>query len=1130
MSRDTRLESAFDTAAGGVRESGIPSGTTITLLVFAAGCVALGPVVGDDLPQLHLLLDTAMFALSGMLALLFWEVGRRLDRAFYKHLSIGFAAVAALEVLHAMVSVEWTGPLAVIARLSDDLRPLTWPPPAYLLPLGIGASLELLRRGVRNLAWFAIGVPGAALLLLVAFQNIAPYSSPALAGITRPSLIPVPFLWAGVAWICWRLRERDRAVPTLGLAALTVLVASIVMLYSRYPPDLPATIAHLGRLAAYVALLFSLLRLASLDMLELAHAETRLKRLNEELDARVQEQTAQLLSANERLTNEIAERRKSHEFLKAVTENTPAVIYVKDLEGRYLMINPRFAEIFQLDPASVIGKTDHDIFPEDAADAFRAMDQRVARADTALTEEELAPQTDGVHNYISVKAPLRDERGVPFAVFGISTDVTEVKRAREALAESEARARAIVENSLDAVIGMDGAGLVTDWSPQATATFGWTREEALGRPLGTLIVPEKYRAMHSSGLKRYLETGETRVLNRRTEIIGLHRDGREFPVELSITAIRAGGATTFSGFARDITERKAAEAKVQAQLERMALLDQVTRAIGERQDLGSIFQVAVGSVEDQLPADFVCICLYDRPDNALVVARVGAKSASFASATAISEQTRIEIDRNGLSRCVSGNLVYEPDAGRSGFSFPQRLNKAGLRSFVAAPLQVESQVFGALIVARAASEGFVSGECEFLRQLSEHVALAANQAELTAALQRAYDDLKRTQDSVMQQERLRALGQMASGIAHDINNALSPIALYTETILESEAGLSPSSRTKLEIVQRVVEDAAHTVSRMKDFYRQRESQLALAPVRVDTLLHQVRELTRSRWKDTPQQKGVEIEIETELPADLPPILGAESELREALVNLVFNAVDALPNGGVIKLRGKKLDGGRLLGVEVADDGVGMDQKTRERCLEPFFTTKGEAGSGLGLAMVYGVVKRHGGDLEIESAPGAGTTIRMTLAAAGEAEATSPQDIVAGPVARKRILVIDDDPILLRSLRDAIGSDGHVVEVAGDGAAGVEAFQAARQRGEGFDVVITDLGMPKMDGRRVAAAVKQLSPSTPVLLLTGWGERLMAEEERPPHVDRVLSKPPKLRDLREALASSGEGHEGGPPLY
>jgi signal transduction histidine kinase/ActR/RegA family two-component response regulator len=637
------------------------------------------------------------------------------------------------------------------------------------------------------------------------------------------------------------------------------------------------------------------------------------------------------------------------------------------------------------------------------------------------------------------------------------------------------------------------------------------------RRLADLIIPQRHRASHDAGLAHYLESGEARVLNRRIEITALDRNGREFPVELSITPIRSGETITFSGFVRDITERKAAQTKVASQLERMALLDQITRAIGERQDPASIFQVAVGSIEDLLPADFVCLCLYDRADNVLVVARVGVKSAPLAQSLAMSEDGRIEIDQNGLSRCVSGHLVYEPDIGASTFPFPQRLARGGLRSFVAAPLQVESQVFGALIVARTASDGFASGECEFLRQLSEHVALASNQAQLTAALQKAYDDLKRTQDAVMQQERLRALGQMASGIAHDVNNALSPIALYTDSILTMDPELSPASRGKLEVVQRAIDDAAHTISRMRDFYRQRERELDLAPVPVATLIQQVLSLTQSRWKDLPQARGVTIDVEVELPDDTPPIMGAKSELRDALTNLVFNAVDALPEGGLITIRAQGVIKEGLVWVEVGDNGVGMDETARERCLEPFFTTKGEAGSGLGLAMVYGAVQRHGGELAIDTAPGQGTRIRMTFAAADSVGAEQGVQATIGPAPRMRLLLIDDDPILLRSLRDVLGAEGHTIVVANDGVAGVAAFEGALREGMAFDAVITDLGMPKMDGRRVAAGIKLISPSTPILLLTGWGERLMAEGERPAHIDCVLSKPPKLRDLRAALA-------------
>ena len=209
----------------------------------------------------------------------------------------------------------------------------------------------------------------------------------------------------------------------------------------------------------------------------------------------------------------------------------------------------------------------------------------------------------------------------------------------------------------------------------------------------------------------------------------------------------------------------------------------------------------------------------------VVVNCVGVRSEALAMELAMTDQAHISIDQNGLSHCVRGQLVYEQDVSQIDFPFPQRLARGGLRAFVAAPLLFESQVFGMLIAARREPNSFSSGECEFLRQLSEHVALASHQSEVYSALQQAYDDLRQTQQTVMQQERLRALGQMASGIAHDINNAISPVALYTEMLLEQETGLSKRTREYLETTQRAIGDVAHTVARMREFYRQQEAEI-----------------------------------------------------------------------------------------------------------------------------------------------------------------------------------------------------------------------------------------------------------------------------------------------------------------
>jgi signal transduction histidine kinase/ActR/RegA family two-component response regulator len=438
-----------------------------------------------------------------------------------------------------------------------------------------------------------------------------------------------------------------------------------------------------------------------------------------------------------------------------------------------------------------------------------------------------------------------------------------------------------------------------------------------------------------------------------------------------------------------------------------------------------------------------------------------------------------------------------------------------LQALVAAPLMIEEEVFGVLLVARAAAQSFGTDDREFLRQLSSHLALAAQKARLYDALQVAYQDLRQTQQTVMQQERLRALGQIATGIAHDINNALSPAALYTQSLLAHENALTARSREHLAVIQRAIEDVAQTVQRMRAFYMPRALELTLAPIDVNQLLAQVVDLTRARWSNMAQEKGIVVEVIQELAPDLPKVLGAESEVRDALTNLMLNAVDALPEGGAIRLRTRLDPPASHVVVEVQDNGVGMSETTRSRCLEPFYTTKGERGTGLGLPMVFGMLQRHGGELEIDSELGKGTTMRLIFPRAPSGVSVRGQELSATTPAR-RILLIDDDPLVLRSLRDSLELEGHDVVTSEGGQAGIDEFAGALNGGRPFDIVITDLGMPYVDGRKVAARIRQLDARVPVVMLTGWGHRLNATGDIPEHVDRVLSKPPKMPELRATL--------------
>jgi len=697
---------------------------------------------------------------------------------------------------------------------------------------------------------------------------------------------------------------------------------------------------------------------------------------------------------------------------------------------------------------------------------------------------------------------------------------------KTALEESEKRFRAFVSATSDVVYRMS-----PDWS-EMRHLVGQDFIADTTDPSRSWL--EKY--IHPDDQPLVLET--IRQAIRTKSVFQLEHRVIRVDGTLGWTFSRAiplmndqGEIVEWFGAASDVTNRRLTEEKLQAQLARLSLLDAITRAIAERQDVQSIFQVVIRTLEQQLPVDFAAICLHDRAAKRLTVTRVGAKNAMLAKALGLPEHAHVAVEGSGLDRCMRGELVYEPDISQTRSPLAAQLLQGGLEAVVISPLSVDGRVFGVLVAARASANSFSSGDCEFLRQLSEHLSLATHQAQLHSSLQTAYEDLRQSQQSVMQQERLRALGQLASGIAHDINNALSPAALYTQALLEREVSLSQEARDRLVIVNRAIDDVGATVARMRTFYRPRDVELTLSPIDLNQLLQQVAELTRARWRDMAQQHGTVIELQGEYAPQLPAVMGAESEIRDALTNLVLNAVDAMPGGGTLTLRTRVKEtrvsaneATRSVIVEVRDTGTGMTEAVRNRCLEPFFTTKGERGTGLGLAMVYGMAQRHSADLEIDSEPGRGTTMRIAfqVTAITASEPRSADAAATGPL---RLLLIDDDPLLLQSLQDVLSMDGHQVTAADGGQRGIDEYFAARARGEPFAIVVTDLGMPKVDGRTVAAAIKSASPETPVVLLTGWGQRLRDEAQLPENVDRVLSKPPRVSELRSTLALLGKKVRG-----
>ncbi len=381
--------------------------------------------------------------------------------------------------------------------------------------------------------------------------------------------------------------------------------------------------------------------------------------------------------------------------------------------------------------------------------------------------------------------------------------------------------------------------------------------------------------------------------------------------------------------------------------------------------------------------------------------------------------------------------------------------------------------------------------------------------ERTELLQSTLDKLRRSQQQVVQQERLRALGMMATGIAHDFNNVLSLVMGYGELLLQ-ECGHWDENSKKARYLQHVLtaaRDGAEMVDRLSRFQRPSAAGDLRQSVSLNRLIHQAIELTAPKWREEARAKGITIEVRPDLEGE-SYIMADSGEIRELLTNMIFNAVDAMPKGGTLTIRSSEDKDNVLLDIQ--DTGQGMSAAVRDRCLEPFFTTKGDRGSGLGLAIIYGIIQRHEGTLEIESEENVGTRFLVCLP---RAAAPAQAEIKAAPLPNDalNILVVDDQPVMGEILAEYLTTDCHTVACAADANTAIELF-----REQAFDLVITDKAMPGMSGEQLAAALREIRDNVPVILLTGFAESGISKPDSP-IIDVVLGKPVNAMTLRQAVA-------------
>jgi PAS domain S-box-containing protein len=351
-------------------------------------------------------------------------------------------------------------------------------------------------------------------------------------------------------------------------------------------------------------------------------------------------------------------------------------------------------------------------------------------------------------------------------------------------------------------------------------------------------------------------------------------------------------------------------------------------------------------------------------------------------------------------------------------------------------------------------------------------------------------------DKIIQSEKLAALGTMAGGVSHDFNNLLMAILGHIQLILPEIE--NEEIRRRLQSIEKAVYDGSNTVRRLQRFTeRERDPNAAVPIVDIDEAVKDVVELTRPRWKNLMERSGRTIDIRRDIQQNSLAAINA-SDLREVLTNLLLNAIDAMPQGGVITfhsyLRGEQLF------LEVSDTGIGMGKEVSERIFDPFFTTKGIGNSGLGLSVSWSLVSRYGGDIQVKSKPGKGTTFVIKLTRAEPMRGQLVHKAEEG-ISSFKLMLVEDDPEILNLLRDMLRLKGHRVVALSDGEKALEMIDSST-----FDLVLTDLGMPVISGWEIARRAKAKNPLVPVVMITGWGAQYEDTDLAAKGVDLMLSKP------------------------
>lgn len=545
-----------------------------------------------------------------------------------------------------------------------------------------------------------------------------------------------------------------------------------------------------------------------------------------------------------------------------------------------------------------------------------------------------------------------------------------------------------------------------------------------------------------------------------------------------------------------------------AKIKQLAALYDMGKTLSSTLDLDELFKKALELLKDHFGYTSCGILLLDEERNELYIKQIMGRNGEEG------QKQRFRVGIDGIVGWVAktGEPFYTPDVSKE----PRYLPKGtSIKSGVVFPLKVRDQIFGVLNIESDEVNRFDEEDLKVLSSFASQLSISIENAQLFSNLKQTLQELKHAQDQMVQAEKLRAMGEMASGVAHDFNNVLAVILGNVQLLLHQLDRLSPEEiREGLKVIERSSKDGAETVRRIQEFTGMRKDK-EFVFLSLNKIVEEVITITQPRWRDQVQKQGVQIELNTQL-GEIPLIMGNPHELREVLTNIIFNAVDAMPKGGKLTIATQS-QSEDWVEMRISDTGIGMTEEVKKRVFDPFFTTKGVTNSGLGMSVSFGIIKRHGGEILIESEPGKGTTFIIHLPKGYEGEEPVVKEVAPiKEVSRARILVIDDDESVRDILSRILETQGHQVIVACDGEEGIDQFKS-----EPFDLVFTDLGMPRLSGWEVGKAIKEIDPKVPIAMITGWGVELDREKMSESGINLIVSKPFNFDQVIQLVAEALE---------